>query len=53
VFVHPVPVSFFLACEFFDFICDVDESLQGDTSIALELPDQKTRGFVVQIALPR
>jgi hypothetical protein len=32
------------------FLC---ESLQGDASIALESPDQKTRGFIVQIAFPR
>jgi hypothetical protein len=32
--------------------CGVDESLQGDIGIALESPDQKTRGFVVQIVLP-
>jgi hypothetical protein len=31
----------------------VCEWLQGDASIALESPDQKTRGFVFQIALPR
>jgi hypothetical protein len=31
----------------------VDELLQGDVGIALESPDQKTRGFVVQITLPR
>jgi hypothetical protein len=31
----------------------VCESLQGETSIFLDLPDQKTRGFVVQIVLPR
>jgi hypothetical protein len=42
MFVHPVLVSFFLACEFFDFICAADESLQGDVGIALESPDQKT-----------
>jgi hypothetical protein len=36
---------------FFRFlVCD---SLQGDAGIALESPDQKTRGFVVQIALSR
>jgi hypothetical protein len=29
------------------------ELLQGDPGIALESPDQKTRGFVVQITLPR
>jgi hypothetical protein len=32
---------------------DVVELLQGDLGIALESPDQKTRGFVVQITLPR
>jgi hypothetical protein len=26
---------------------------QGDGGIALESPDQKTRGFVIQIAFPR
>jgi hypothetical protein len=31
----------------------VDESLQEEAGISLESPDQKTRGFVVQIALPR
>jgi hypothetical protein len=31
----------------------VVELLQGDPCIALESPDQKTRGFVVQIAPPR
>jgi hypothetical protein len=31
----------------------VCELLQGEAGIALELPDQKTRGFVVQIVLPR
>jgi hypothetical protein len=40
----------------FDFGIDlalrVCESLQGDVGIALESPDQKTRGFMVQIALP-
>jgi hypothetical protein len=29
----------------------VCESLQGEIDIALESPDQKKRGFVVQIAL--
>jgi hypothetical protein len=38
--------SLFLCC------AAVDESLQGDVDIALASPDQKTRGFVVQIALP-
>jgi hypothetical protein len=38
-----------------DFFCcaAVDESLQGEADIALESPDQKTRGFVIQITLPR
>jgi hypothetical protein len=35
------------------FSAAVDESLQEDVSISLESPDQKTRGFVIQIALPR
>jgi hypothetical protein len=30
----------------------VDELLQVDAGIALEPPDQKTRGFMVQITLP-
>jgi hypothetical protein len=30
----------------------MDELLQGEAGIVLESPDQKTRGFVVQIALP-
>jgi hypothetical protein len=39
---------------FFRFLWPlVCESLQGDVGIALESPDQKTQGFVVQIALPR
>jgi hypothetical protein len=29
------------------------ESLQGEASIILELLDQKARGFIVQITLPR
>jgi hypothetical protein len=29
------------------------ESLQGEVGIALESPDQKTRGFIIQIALPQ
>jgi hypothetical protein len=33
--------------EFFDFVCAVIELLQGVLGIALESPDQKTRGFVV------
>jgi hypothetical protein len=33
-------------------LSDCCESLQGEVGIALESPDQKTRGFVVQIALP-
>jgi hypothetical protein len=32
------------------FVCG---SLQGDAGIVLQSPDQKTRGFVVQIPLPR
>jgi hypothetical protein len=28
-------------------------SLQGEAGIILELSDQKARGFIVQIALPR
>jgi hypothetical protein len=32
---------------------DVVELLQRDLGIALESSDQKTRGFVVQITLPR
>jgi hypothetical protein len=39
------------SCEFsVEFLC---ESLQGDPGIVFESPVQKTRGFVVQIALPR
>jgi hypothetical protein len=30
----------------------VCESLQGEVGIVLESPDQKTRGFMVLIALP-
>jgi hypothetical protein len=38
----------------FEFLCGfLGELLQGEAGIALESPDQKTRGFVVQIALPR
>jgi hypothetical protein len=41
-----------LKCDFFyKFL--VCESLQEDPGIALELPDQKTQEFVIQIALPR
>jgi hypothetical protein len=32
---------------------NVYELLQGEAGIALESSDQKTRGFVVQIILPR
>jgi hypothetical protein len=38
---------------FIDLLCFEWELLQGDTGIALESPDQTTRGFVVQIALLR
>jgi hypothetical protein len=31
----------------------VSKSLQGEAGIVLESPDQKTRGFMVQIVLPR
>jgi hypothetical protein len=34
----------------FGFLCGL---LQGVPDMILESPDQKTRGFVVQIALPR
>jgi hypothetical protein len=33
-----------------EFLCG---SLQGDTGIALESLDKKTRGFMVQIARPQ
>jgi hypothetical protein len=39
------------SCDFsVEFLC---ESLRGEVGIALMSPDQKTQGFVVQIALPR
>jgi hypothetical protein len=41
--------SGFFSFDFFGLLC---ESLQGDASIALESPDQKTQGFVVEIAFP-
>jgi hypothetical protein len=34
------------------YVCG-SRSLQGEAGIALESPDQKTRGFMVQIVLPR
>jgi hypothetical protein len=36
-----------------DFSCAVSECLQVIPDIAVESPDQKTRGFVVQITLLR
>jgi hypothetical protein len=45
---HPSAALFiFLLCK---FVC---ESLQGIVGIGLESPDQKTRGFMVESALPR
>jgi hypothetical protein len=47
LFIHDSVLKLQFLC---DFRCG---SLQGEAGIALELPDQKTRGFVVQIALLR
>jgi hypothetical protein len=44
---HSPLLKFWFLCE---FLCG---SLQGDVGIVLKSPDQKTRGFVVQIVLPR
>jgi hypothetical protein len=42
-----------ISCSFVEFFLWIFfESLQGEVGIIFESPDQKTRGFVVQIALP-
>jgi hypothetical protein len=46
-------VSNLSSVSFIDFeLSVVWESLQGEAGVVLELPDQKARGFMVQIALP-
>jgi hypothetical protein len=47
-----LPALVLLKFQFFFHVL-VCDSLQGDADIALKSPDQKTRGFVVQIALSR
>jgi hypothetical protein len=47
-----LPALVLLKFQFFFHVL-VCDSLQGDAGIALKSPDQKTRGFVVQIALSR